>query len=90
MGIRGKKLGVKMVNEVKKYKERGLNNSEIARVLGVSRNTVKKYLKKLSHGSTLESSKPFSAPWAVQINWQHVLNEKSLGTQACSLLGAAR
>lgn len=81
MGIKGKKLGVKMINEVKKYKDRGLNNSEVARVLGVSRNTVKKYLKKLTEESPEESSKPFSAPWATQINWKHVLNEKSLGTQ---------
>lgn len=64
MGIKGKKLGVKMINEVKKYKDRGLNISEIARVLGVSRNTVKKYLKKLRVESPKESSKPFSAPWA--------------------------
>lgn len=80
MGIQGKRLGVKMINEVKKYKERGLNISEIARVLGVSRNTVKKYIKKLKE-EPKELTKPFSAPWANQINWQHVLNEKSLGTQ---------
>jgi len=81
LGIKGKKLGVKMINEVKKYKDRGLNISEIARVLGVSRNTVKKYLKKLVDEPHEPSVKPFSAPWASQINWQHVVNEKSLGTQ---------
>ena len=30
MGIRGKKKGTKMIDEIKKYKERGLNLSEIA------------------------------------------------------------
>lgn len=73
-----------MINEVKKYKDRGLNKSEIARVLGVSRNTVKKYLKRLKE-QPQELSKPFSAPWATQINWQHVLNEKSLGTQLAQM-----
>jgi transposase len=78
MGIQGMKKGVKMINEIKKYRDRGLNISEIARVLKTSRNTVKKYLKQGAHEG---SAKAYQAPWSSQVNWAHVLREESLGVQ---------
>jgi len=41
-----------MIGEIKKYKERGLNKSQIARALNLSRNTVKKYLRQLKEEAT--------------------------------------
>ena len=70
-----------MINEIKKYKERGLNNSQIARVLKVSRNTVKKYIKRLSMEPSGLQQKPFQAAWSEKVDWTHVVREKNLGMQ---------
>lgn len=81
MGIQGKKKGVKMINEIKKYKERGLNLSQIARAMNISRNTAKKYHKQLSSKAAENEVKPYQAPWSGNLDWAHVLREKSLGVQ---------
>ena len=81
MGTQGKKKGVKMINEIKKYKEQGLNLSQISRALNVSRNTVKKYYKQLHSAVQEDTVKTYQAPWSEKVDWAHVLREKSLGMQ---------
>jgi len=70
-----------MINEIRKYKERGLNKSQIERALNISRNTVKKYLKQIGPANQTCSNKPYEAPWSDKIDWKHVLRERDLGVQ---------
>ena len=81
MGIRGKKKGTKMINEIKKYKERGLNLSEIARTMRVSRNTIKRYVHESSLGVSGGKGRAYHAPWSKDVDWPHVLLKKDLGVQ---------
>ena len=62
MGTRGKKKGTKMIKEIKKYKERGLNLSEISRTMRVSRNTIKRYLHESSLGASEGKGQAYHAP----------------------------
>lgn len=81
MGVQGREKGVMVINKIKKYKDQGLNKSEIARTLKVSRNTVKKYLKKLDQEPVSHSPKIFQPTWSASIDWPAVVLAKSLGTQ---------
>ena len=81
MGTQGHRKGVRMINEIKKYKDRGLNHSEISRILQISRNTVKKYLRQYSLEVPAQGTESYRAPWSDKIDWIHVRQEQSLGMQ---------
>ncbi len=84
MGKQGKKKGARMINNIKKYIELGLSSRQIARAMGVSRNTVKKYVKDSPGGPNSRSKGshgPYQAPWSSKVNWTDVRLKQSLGTQ---------
>lgn len=75
---RGKAKGVRMIDEINKLHKQGLNKSQVARAVGVSRNTVAKYLK--SQGvANLKSV--YAAPWSERINWQDVEEQTNRGVK---------
>ncbi len=51
-----------MINNIKKYIEFGLSSRQIARAMGVSRNTVKKYVKDQCHSSMKKYVKKIYLP----------------------------
>ncbi len=75
--LNGKKKGVRMIAKIKKFHDDGLNISQIARVLGVTRGTVRKYLKP-DLSENIEP-KVYVAPWSHLINWKHVESETNFG-----------
>ncbi len=81
MGKQGKKKGARMINNIKKYIELGLSSRQIARAMGVSRNTVKKYVKDSPGGPNSRSKGshgPYQAPWSSKVNWTDVRLKQSL------------
>ncbi len=76
--IKGKKKGVRMIKKIKDFQNNGLNISQISRALGVTRNTVRKYIK-TSSVETLSPAKAYEAPWAKDVDWEHVKTETNHG-----------
>ena len=81
MSVQGRELRLKMKAEIRRMSERGLNISQIARALGLSRSTVRKYLKNGLEETGVKSITPYSAPWAADVDWDHVFSEMSRGVQ---------
>ena len=76
---RDKPKGVRMINEIKRLHKQGLNKSQIAKVVGTSRNTVRKYLN--TDEGTRELAAPFSAPWSNKIDWEDVKTKTNDGVK---------
>jgi len=67
-----------MIHEIKRLSGLNLSQRKIAAALGVSRNTVKKYLA-LGAKVSAAAKAPYSAPWASGIDWTRVKSETELG-----------
>lgn len=76
---RGKPKGIRMTNKIKTLRKQGLNITQIAKVLDISRNTVRKYLA--DNEGVAQLAPVFSAPWAGNINWQDVRKKTNDGTK---------
>lgn len=68
---RGIKKGPKMINEIRRLKDLGLSQVKISLALGVSRNTVQKYLEAIVK-ETNNNQPSYSASWSTKIDWQQV------------------
>lgn len=67
MSVRGKgnPKGPRVKKEIKRLKENGLSGRKIAKALGISRNTVSKYLDEVQE----DKPEKYQAPWADQLSW---------------------
>ena len=72
--LRGKTKGEKMIKEIQRLKNLGLGSEAIGRTLGVSRNTVRKYLKTdLIAAQSLHVSRPtYQAEWSKTLCWKEI------------------
>jgi hypothetical protein len=88
----GTRKGPRMITEILRLKEKGLGAKTIARALGISKNTVKSYLRQ--HEAARSDAAPgpvatalahdapaYSAPWAVLVDWEAVKAATGAGTQ---------
>ena len=66
-----------MIREIARLLDAGLSQRKIAETLGISRNTVSKYVK--DKGSAL-SPAVYSAPWAGDLDWEAIRRSTSDGT----------
>jgi len=88
-GIMGKKLngkqkGQRMIKEIWRLHQIGLGKGKIAKALGVSKNTVKKYIKQKNDGTSNTINKntvSYHAPWSDVIDWQNVRSATNRGIQ---------
>lgn len=83
-----------MIKEILRFKSAGLGAEKIAAALGISKNTVKSYVRKHQLAATdavpgplvtaLEGPtpiSPYSAPWAPLVDWSKVKGETDQGAQ---------
>ena len=83
-----------MIKEILRLKSAGLGAEKIAAALGISKNTVKSYVRKHELASVdavpgplvtaLDGMPPlpsYSAPWSPLVDWQKVKDETDLGAQ---------
>lgn len=75
---KGKVKGPRMIHEIKRLSGLNLSQRKIAAALGISRNTVKKYLE-LGAKIPSPTKEPYSAPWATRVDWNQVKSETELG-----------
>ncbi|MDQ2994919.1 MAG: IS21 family transposase [Pseudomonadota bacterium] len=62
-----------MIKEIQRLKNLGLGSETIARTLGVSRNTVRKYIKAdLIAAQSMQVSKPYQAQWSQSLCWKEI------------------
>ena len=89
---KGNRKGPRMITEIIRLKEKGLGAKTIAKALGISKNTVKSYLRQQETAkgdaapgpvaAALASDGPsFSPPWASLVDWVAVKAETDKGTQ---------
>ena len=75
---RGKQVGMRMIEEIRRLHAMGLSRRNIAKSLNCSRNTVDKYLV---DPSIEDRGKPeYHAPWSGEIDWELVNGEVNRGT----------
>jgi len=74
---KGKVKGPRMIHEIRRLTELGLSQRKIAKALGVSRNTVKKYLE--AEVTPVRQKAIYSAPWSGNIDWSKIKTETELG-----------
>lgn len=72
---KGKPKGPRMIKEINRLKERGLSQRKIAKALGISRNTVSKFL--LADGQSMTA--PYRAPWSDGIDWNWIKIQSDKG-----------
>lgn len=89
----GKRKGPRMIKEILRMKERGLGVKTVAKALGISKNTVKSYLRQ--NAAALGDAAPgplalaleapgkaaYTAPWASLVDWDVVKVATDKGTQ---------
>ena len=88
------KKGPRMIKEILRLKSAGLGAEKIAAALGISKNTVKSYVRKHQLAATdavpgplvtaLDGPTPqpsYSAPWSPLVDWQRVKGETDQGAQ---------
>lgn len=68
---RGVAKGPRMIKEILRLRSQGLSERKIAKALGCSRNTVKKYLSQELDGQT-ETGSGYQAPWSDEVDWPQV------------------
>jgi transposase len=71
-----------MIEQIRKMYQAGVSNRKIARSLGISRNTVSRYLNR-----ALESSQTQPAPvqWQRNLDWSVLINERKKGASVKAL-----
>ena len=90
--------GPRMIKEILRLKAAGLGAERIAAALGISKNTVKSYVRKHELASVdaapgplviaLDASPPtptYSSPWSPLIDWQQIKAETDQGGQVMQL-----
>lgn len=85
--------GPRMIKEILRLHEMGLGSERIAQALSISRNTVRRYIRKhklaLAEGTppplhdalSPPASKPYEAPWAGLVDWTVVKRRTQEGVQ---------
>jgi transposase len=77
--VAGNGLNVKDLEEIKRLLKLGLTNRQIAKSIGVHRNTVNKYVEQIKHPDFLNFKTPAStieAPiWTKEIDWENIRSE---------------
>src|SRR5690606_3773733 len=86
--------GPRMIKEILRLKSAGLGAEKIAAALGISKNTVKSYVRKHLTATAdaapgplvaaLEGKTPllsYTAPWSSRVDWQMVKEETDQGAQ---------
>ena len=72
----GKRKGQRMLGEIQRLKAMGWRKKAVARTLGISRNTLKKYWEPSEAGIPPESTggppEPYRAPWSDAVDWKAV------------------
>ena len=76
----GKRVSIVKLEEVKRFSALGLSERQIAKALGCSRNTIKKFLRD-SCTSDVSTEAPIAAATAA-VAWMHRLDWKSLSADA--------
>lgn len=66
-----------MIHEIRRMTALGISQRKISKALDISRNTVKKY--QTSFAREPDEGKPYSAPWADQVDWAQVKCETEKG-----------
>jgi hypothetical protein len=69
MSVQGKTKGIRMISEIVRLKGMGLGVEKIAKALGISKNTVKKYIKAQDGVMPDKKSSTYQAPWSHLIDW---------------------
>jgi transposase len=85
----GVKKGPRMISEIQRLKGMGIGKTKIAAALGVSKNTVRKYLRVEVSSQTVCSKDlraptktvSYHAPWANQVDWNKVRFDINRGVQ---------
>ena len=84
----GVKKGPRMIKEIKRLKNLGLGKSKIGATLGISKNTVKKYLRLAEEQTQViletketQSDSTYHAPWSNKVDWNMVRSETVRGVQ---------
>jgi transposase len=67
-----RRKGLKMINEIMRLKEKGLGKEKIAKALGISKNTVKKYLRQGREENSQKIKTESSRSWSKYIDWPEV------------------
>ena len=67
---KGKVKGLRMIHEIRRLNALGISKRKIAGALGVSRNTVTKYLNNEGAGGCRKVE--YSAPWSAEVDWVSV------------------
>jgi hypothetical protein len=73
----GHRKGPRMIQEILKLRKLGLGKQKIADSLGISKNTVKAYLKAEQSENARSTSQqlptaPYQAPWSAQVDWAEI------------------
>ena len=70
-----------MKKEILRLHGKGIGKKTIARVLKVSKNTVKKYVDEADMGvDVAKAEKKYAAPWSPKVEWKTVKDETDRGT----------
>lgn len=85
----GVKKGPRMISEIQRLKGMGIGKTKIAAALGISKNTVRKYLRveiplQTNNDESLKSSpkrSTYHAPWSNRIDWSKVRFDINRGVQ---------
>lgn len=68
----GKKKGTRMIREIQRLKSMGLGKRAVARTLGISRNTLRKYWDPGAEGEAKSGPGTYQAPWSERVDWEEV------------------
>ncbi|EQD25135.1 MAG: Resolvase helix-turn-helix protein [Leptospirillum sp. Group IV 'UBA BS'] len=68
----GKRKGARMIREIQRLKSMGLGKRAVARTLGISRNTLRKYWEEATEGEGKDGPTTYQAPWSKRVDWEEV------------------
>lgn len=78
----GKRKSILTVEQVIELNQQGKPIRKIAEILGLSRNTVRKYLRERENGQEAVIATPFDrGGWKSQINWEEMVSKRASGYQ---------
>ena len=67
-----KRKGARMIREIQRLKSMGLGKRAVARTLGISRNTLRKYWDPEAEGEAKSGPGTYQAPWSERVDWKEV------------------
>jgi len=68
----GKRKGTRMIKEIQRLKSMGLGKRAVARTLGISRNTLRKYWEEEAESEARRGPGTYQAPWSEMVDWNEV------------------